>query len=83
MNGSVIYFLSAVSFLSPLNGATDPTPAGGPTGFNAADYADLSGGNLYVNIHTQTYGGGEVRGQISGPVAAKPSAWGRMKALFR
>jgi hypothetical protein len=83
VNGPVIYFLSPVNFASPHSGATDPTPSGGPTGFIPADFTDLSAGNLYVNIHTQQYTGGEVRGQITGPVAVLPSTWGRMKALFR
>jgi hypothetical protein len=83
VNGSIIYFLSPVPFASPLSGSTDPTPSGGPTGFIPTDFTDLAAGNLYVNIHTDTYPGGELRGQISGPVAVRPSTWGRMKALFR
>jgi hypothetical protein len=32
--------------------------------FTEVQYAALLAGNLYVNIHTQTFPGGEIRGQI-------------------
>lgn len=32
---------------------------------NAAQLASLNGGNMYFNIHTRTFPGGEIRGQIA------------------
>ena len=37
-------------------------PAG--TVLTEAQYADLQAGNLYFNVHSSTYAGGEIRGQI-------------------
>lgn len=44
----------------------------------------LTGGLLYVNIHTSNFPGGEIRGQIY--PATTPTAsvtWGRLKFLYR
>ena len=41
-------------------------------------------GLTYINIHTQAFPGGEIRGQIvQEPVAVDPTAWGSIKALYR
>ena len=83
VNGPIVYFLAASAQPSPFSGATDPAPAGGPTGFNPADVPDLQSGNLYANLHTQNHTGGEIRGQLVSAVPVTPSTWGRMKDLFR
>ena len=43
---------------------------------------NLKAGLLYVNIHTQTFPGGELRGQIVASTPTKPSSWGRVKSLY-
>jgi len=49
-----------------------------------AEVAALEGGNLYVNIHTAEFPGGEIRGQLlfSGTVGSDNATWGSIKALF-
>lgn len=45
---------------------------------------ELFAGKLYINIHTSTFPGGEIRGQIF--VDATPNrstTWGRIKGLYR
>jgi hypothetical protein len=63
-------------------------PAGSPKiGFvgplTAAQAADLNAGLYYVNIHSSTYPGGEIRGQIlATAVPVENSSWGAIKGLF-
>ncbi|HEY3281717.1 MAG TPA: CHRD domain-containing protein, partial [Armatimonadota bacterium] len=40
------------------------SPIVGSGAFPAAHLADLFAGNVYVNIHTAVYPGGEIRGQL-------------------
>ena len=43
---------------------------------NASQEANLLAGNWYVNIHTQQFGGGEIRGQVLvEPVPVPAAAW--------
>jgi hypothetical protein len=47
--------------------STDPandTSVGRGTYFNATHLADLRAGNYYVNIHSNNFKGGEIRGQL-------------------
>jgi hypothetical protein len=49
-------------------------------------FAQLSAGQWYVNVHTDLYPGGEIRGQITsecGVVPVAPTTWGSIKALYR
>ena len=73
-----------------------PTPGGLPLGATAGSWSDvwlglspvqegyLTSGLLYVNLHTQNFPGGEIRGQVR-PDATPSHAvsWGRIKALYR
>lgn len=71
VNGDVVAFLSATSFTSPLIGAFDAGDVLPSASAGIDDFTDLlaamNAGNTYVNVHSQTNIGGEIRGQI-GPV---------------
>jgi hypothetical protein len=36
----------------------------------------------YINIHSTTFPGGEIRGQILATVPAEESSWGAIKELY-
>ena len=62
------------------------TAHGGNTTQAEADlFAAIAAGKAYLNIHTNVYTGGEIRGFLvpSAPVPAATSTWGRVKALYR
>ena len=67
-------------------GVIFPLPIGSPVNavwaIPLARVADLKNGLLYVNVHSQAFPGGEIRGQIVASVPVKPSSWGRLKALY-
>jgi hypothetical protein len=51
---------------------------------DATNVARLNSGQLYVNIHTGNFPGGEIRGQIhADPTPTHAVSWGRIKALYR
>jgi hypothetical protein len=56
------------------NGATSGTFSGNAT-LTPANVANVLNGLSYVNIHTTTFGGGEIRGQIVNPVP-EPATFG-------
>jgi hypothetical protein len=75
-------------------GVIIPLPLGSPKDgmgvITAANIAQVLSGNSYVNIHTQNFPGGEIRGQIlmatSVPTfepSSEQSSWGAVKALYR
>jgi len=49
----------------------------------ATDEANLNGGLMYVNIHTTMFPGGEIRGQVVGPVAVSLHPWTFVKELYQ
>jgi len=51
----------------------------------ALQLADLAAGNIYVNVHTTNFSGGEIRGQmeLSSVVPNDEASFGAVKALFR
>lgn len=54
------------------------------TGIVAADVTNLNAGQFYVNVHSTTYPGGEIRGQLNlAVVPTQKNTWGRIKALYQ
>ncbi len=50
----------------------------------ATNLGYLNGGELYVNVHSTLYPGGEIRGWINeDPTPVRPTTWGRIKSLYR
>jgi hypothetical protein len=52
---------------------------------NAALLAAIAAGKAYLNVHSVTFGGGEIRGFLV-PLDVTPttsSTWGRIKSLYR
>jgi hypothetical protein len=75
VNGPVIYPLAIGVFQSGVQGVLQ---------FNATDLPDLLNLGLYVNIHTQVFPGGEIRGQIrAAATPVEPKTWGAIKSLYR
>ena len=60
VNGGVIYNFTGAGFTA---GATAGSVIGSGS-FPLADIPNLIAGNTYVNIHSTSFGGGEIRGQL-------------------
>ncbi len=65
-----------------------PLPAGEPKvgtwAVGAFEVGELNAGRVYINIHTDMYGAGEIRGNIEfSSVATEATSWGAVKALFQ
>lgn len=59
------------------------SPKDGVWNISPADVTNLFDGKLYVNVHTETYVSGEIRGNIvEGGVATEELSWGVLKALY-
>lgn len=77
-NGDIVYFFAIGGNKQGVWRSTDPTP------LTPQLVAQLVAGNLYVVIHTQLCGSGEVRGNIvSDPTPTRETTWGRLKQLYR
>lgn len=61
------------------------TANGGTTaGAESALLAAIAAGKAYVNVHSQQFPGGEIRGFLSDvTVPVSTSSWGRIKSLYR
>lgn len=54
------------------------------TGIVAADVTNLNNGQFYVNVHSNTSPGGEIRGQLNlAVVPVQTNTWGRIKSLYQ
>jgi hypothetical protein len=73
VNGSVVF---ALPLGSSVNGVWAMTQG---------QLDELAAGNIYVNVHTTGFIGGEIRGQmeLSGVVQNDEASFGEVKALFR
>jgi hypothetical protein len=65
-----------------------PLPLGSPKigdgTYDEANEGSILAGLSYVNIHTEQYPGGEIRGQIVPvPIPAEKHTWGKIKAHYR
>jgi hypothetical protein len=62
----------------PANGGTTATA-------EAALASYIAQGRAYLNVHSSTFGGGEIRGFIipGQPTANTTTSWGRIKSLYR
>lgn len=73
--------LAASYNASFLNNATN---LGNPAIAEATLYQAMAEGKAYLNIHSNVYGGGEIRGfLVPRAVATETGSWGQVKALFR
>src|SRR5438874_12540188 len=72
-NGTVQVFIT--------NGAAEPADL--DWSIPSSSVADLLAGNLYVNVHTQAYPGGEIRGNIIGATNTFPASWGKIKGMYQ
>lgn len=43
----------------------------------------LAEGRAYLNVHSETYPGGEIRGFLTTSVPVEDSTWGKVKSLYR
>jgi hypothetical protein len=61
------------------------TANGGTTAAaEAALFQAIADGKAYLNVHSTSFGGGEIRGfLVLGAVPASPGTWGRVKALYK
>ncbi len=59
-DGPIVYDLAAAAGVT--TGFTSPVT--GTVTINPADLTDLDAGNFYINLHTTTFSGGEIRGQV-------------------
>lgn len=69
-------------------GVLFPLPLGSPKigatpALTATQEGWLNSGLLYVNIHSSTFPGGEIRGQISRATPTREGTWGRIKNQFK
>ena len=70
----------AAIFAVPMGDLVDTTVP-----FDLVMMANLSGENLYLNVHSTNFPGGEIRGQflLSNTVATENTTWGTIKTLYR
>lgn len=60
------------------------TPKIGTWEVDSFAIGELDAGRVYINLHTSLYLPGEIRGDVvSTSVAAAPTSWGAIKALYR
>jgi hypothetical protein len=65
VNGPIVHWLYDPSGVNAPGGPFDPdNPVAGALPFSTADILNLVAGDYYVNVHTSSNPGGEIRGQL-------------------
>jgi len=74
-----------LTMASSYNGAFVTANGGTVATAEVALLAAIAAGKAYLNIHSTTFGGGEIRGFLHtfDPTPATASTWGRVKALYK
>jgi hypothetical protein len=67
------------------NGSYITANGGTPATAEAALFTAIADGKAYFNIHTSSFGGGEIRGFLAPftPTPTSAQSWGRIKSLYR
>ncbi len=83
--GVQIGFVNPAAPWTLSNGNHDGTLTNFLAPISAAQITMLNNGTMYANIHSTSFPGGEIRGQLSspGPTDARKSTWSRVKSLYR
>ncbi|MCZ6767352.1 MAG: CHRD domain-containing protein [bacterium] len=67
-----------------LEGLPLGSPKGGIWEVTPSDVVELLAGRVYINIHSEMYTGGEIRGNVvKAVVPIHDTTWGRVKSLYR
>jgi hypothetical protein len=73
-----------MTLASSYNPAYMAAHGGTPATAEADLFASFAAGKAYLNIHSNAYPGGEIRGFLKpAPVPTAPTTWGSIKALYR
>jgi len=73
-----------LTLASSYNPAFVTANGGSPATAEVALMAGIAAGKAYLNVHSQTFGGGEIRGFLIPAVTpTSPSTWGRIKSIYR
>jgi hypothetical protein len=73
-----------MTLASSFNAAFITANGGTPASAEAALVAAMADGKAYVNVHSSSFGGGEIRGFLTpGATPTRAATWGRIKSLFR
>jgi hypothetical protein len=73
-----------MTLASSYNPAYIAANGGTPASAEAALFAAIAAGKAYLNIHSSSFSGGEIRGFLTdGTTAARDNSWGRIKKLYR
>ena len=82
-SGSYLNTLNT-SLASSFNPAYVTANGGSVAAAEAALFQAIADGKAYLNLHSNVYPGGEIRGfLVPAPNATSQSTWGKVKSLYR